>query len=222
MARLESNHGFTVKGWMNLELGLKGWELIIFSIIHQFTEKSGSYTGGIPYVCSFTGLTRNSVRKYLRSLEAKGLIVCNLPERNEYTSIKRGSILDRGSNSDIGGSNIDRGGVNSCAVEGQILTPDIKDIKGKVSRSAKRIAKHPSVQEVADFVRDELHFADPDGFAQDYVTFNNDRDWIVENTGKPIQNWKNHIRNNCKWAKDKVYTQSVSSVPFNKPITFDL
>jgi len=212
---------------MNLELGLKGWELIIFSIVHQFTEKSGSYTGGIPYVCTFTGLTRNSVRKYLRSLETKGLIVCHLPERNEYTAIKRGSKIDRGSNSDIGGSILDRGGVNSCAEGGQILTPDIKDIKenekGTAHRTAKRIVKHPSIEEVAAFVRDELGFADPEGFAKDYVTYNNDRDWFVEETGKPIRNWKNHIRNTCaKWAKTKIYPKEpVSAIPYSRPITVD-
>ena len=206
MARLEPKHGFTVKGWMNLDLGLKGWELVIFAIVHQFTEKSGSYTGGIPYICAFTGLTRNSVRKYLRSLEAKGLIVCHLPVSNSYTSVKRGSKVDREGGQILTGegSNLDTEGVKSCAVGGQILTPDIKDINIKEKgNSAKRIVSHPSIEDVTAFAT-ELGYADPAGFAKDYITYNEDRDWIGGN-GKPIRNWKNHIRNNCKWAKDKIF-----------------
>lgn len=229
MARLEKSHGFTVKGWMSLELGLSGWELVIFAMVHQFTVRTGSYIGGIPYIMAFTGLTRNTVRKHLRMLVAKGLIV---PAGLNYIARSRGSKIDplNGSNSHTeegqnltqGGSKIDTEGVKICAEEGQNLTPDSNRTKIEQKGKRKANAKHPTKDEVSAFVS-ELGFADPDGFAEDYVTFNNDRDWIALN-GKPIRNWKNHIRNNCKWGKDKVYAKEspVPSTPISKPISFEL
>lgn len=87
-------------------------------------------------------------------------------------------------------------------------------------------AKHPSVEEVCAFVStDDMGFADPEGFALDYVRYNTDRDWIGNN-GKPIRNWKNHIRNNCRWAKDKTFPKPSAPNPttpqFTKPITMSL
>ena len=70
-----------------------------------------------------------------------------------------------------------------------------------------------------------LGFADPEGFARHYISFNDDRNWFVEKTGKPIVNWKNNIRNNCQWAKDKVFSEAgstPSSTPITKPITFEV
>lgn len=63
--------------------------------------------------------------------------------------------------------------------------------------------KHPDRKAVADFVS-TLGFADPEGFADHYVSHNDNRGWIANN-GKPIKGWKNNIRNNCQWAKDKVF-----------------
>ncbi len=227
MAKLNNTDGFITQGWMVKELGLTGFDLVLFAIINQFSQsKAGIYKGGVSYLCDWTGMTKPSVRKHLKKLEEAGLIKAERGTVNNvqfchYTTEGVGKKLTQGRKEINPG-----GGLENNPGVGKNLTPDTyigkqdKEVKGKVG--AKRIVKHPSIQEVADFVRDELHFADPEGFAQDYVTYNNDRDWIVENTGKPILNWKNHIRNNCKWAKDKVYTQSASSVPFTKPITFDL
>lgn len=229
MARLEKTHGFTVKGWMRLELDLSGWELVIYAMIHQFTVRTGSYTGGIPYIMAFTGLTRNTVRKHLRMLVTKGLIV---PAGLNYIARSRGSKTDplTGSKNDTdggqkmtqGGSILDTEGVKICAEGGQNLTPDSNRTKIEQKGKRKANAKHPSKDEVSAFVS-TLGYADPDGFAEDYVTYNNDRDWIANN-GKPIRNWKNHIRNNCKWGKDKVFpkTSPEPATPLTKPITFEV
>lgn len=84
--------------------------------------------------------------------------------------------------------------------------------------------KHPSMEAVATYAK-SLGFADPEGFARHYISFNDDRNWFVEKTGKPIVNWKNNIRNNCQWAKDKVFSEAgstPSSTPITKPITFEV
>lgn len=72
---LDPTNGFIVHGWMVTELGLKGPELTTYAIVHQFTQsRAGIYKGGVPYVQAWLGCNKNSARKYLHSLEAKGLI----------------------------------------------------------------------------------------------------------------------------------------------------
>ena len=98
-----------------------------------------------------------------------------------------------------------------------------RDIDIKIETiSQNREIKHPTRDEVAAYVI-TLGFADPDGFATDYVTFNEGRGWIAK-TGKPIKNWQNHIRQTCvSWGKDKVYPHvSTPSATLTKSITFDI
>lgn len=72
---LDPTNGYIVHGWMVTELGLKGPELTTYAIVHQFSQsKAGIYKGGVPYIMAWLGCNRNSARKYLHSLEARGLI----------------------------------------------------------------------------------------------------------------------------------------------------
>ena len=73
--KLQRTHGFTVFGWMVTDLHLGGLELLVFAIIFNFSQgKAGKYTGGIGYICEWLGIARNTAKKYLADLEAKGLI----------------------------------------------------------------------------------------------------------------------------------------------------
>ena len=99
--------------------------------------------------------------------------------------------------------------------------PQNRDIDSKTETiSRNEDYKHPSLADVTAYAK-KLGFADPEGFAKHYITFNDDRDWFVEKTGKPIVNWKNHIRNTCQWAKDKVFPKD-NPTPISKPITFEV
>jgi len=72
---LDSTNGFVVHGWMVTELGLKGPELTTYAIVHQFSQsKAGIYKGGVPYIMAWLGCSDVSARKYLHSLEQKGLV----------------------------------------------------------------------------------------------------------------------------------------------------
>jgi len=75
MANLNNTDGFTTQGWMVKDLGLTGYDLVIFAIINQFSQsKEGLYKGGVSYLCEWTGISKISVRKHLRKLEENGLI----------------------------------------------------------------------------------------------------------------------------------------------------
>lgn len=73
--KLQRTHGFTIFGWMVTNLHLGGLELLVFAIIFNFSQgRAGKYTGGIGYICEWLGIARNTAKKYLAELEAKGLI----------------------------------------------------------------------------------------------------------------------------------------------------
>lgn len=62
---------------MVTELGLAGYELVAYALVHQFSMKSkaGMYTGGVPYLASWLSCSLETARKYLHQLEEKGLIL---------------------------------------------------------------------------------------------------------------------------------------------------
>lgn len=57
-------------------LGLRGGELFAYALIYQFTQSNaGVYTGGVPFLADWFGCSINSARKYLHTLEEKGLVI---------------------------------------------------------------------------------------------------------------------------------------------------
>lgn len=66
----------TLQGWMAIDLGLKGNELIIFAIIYGFSQTDSQwYTGSLSYLEDWTGTTKPTVLAALKSLQSKGFIV---------------------------------------------------------------------------------------------------------------------------------------------------
>ena len=65
-----------IAGWMINELKLKGNDLLIYSIIHGFSQDGKSdYHGGLSYLAEWTNSSKQGVIKNLKSLIEKGLIV---------------------------------------------------------------------------------------------------------------------------------------------------
>lgn len=65
-----------ISGWMLNELNLKGNELLIYALIHGFSQDGRSdYHGGLGYIAAWTNSTKQGVIKALKSLLEKGLIV---------------------------------------------------------------------------------------------------------------------------------------------------
>lgn len=72
---LKQENYTTLQGWMALDLGLKGNELIIFAIIYGFSqEESQCFTGSLGYLEEWTGATKPTVISALKSLQSKGFI----------------------------------------------------------------------------------------------------------------------------------------------------
>lgn len=65
-----------IAGWMINELNLKGNDLLIYSIIHGFSQDGKSdYHGGLLYLAEWTNSSKQGVIKNLKSLIEKGYIV---------------------------------------------------------------------------------------------------------------------------------------------------
>lgn len=91
---IASNNYINIQGWMVTELGLKGNELLVFAVIHGFSQDGVSkYSGGLRYLADWTNSTKQGILKNLKSLEEKGLICKKEYEKNrvkycEYYSTK--------------------------------------------------------------------------------------------------------------------------------------
>ena len=60
---------------MVTDLHLEGMELMVYALIHTFSQgKAGKYIGGTSYICNWFGITKPTALKYLQSLQEKELI----------------------------------------------------------------------------------------------------------------------------------------------------
>ncbi len=84
---LKSDSYIQIAGWMINELDLKGNELMIYALIHGFSQDGRSYfRGSLQYIALWTNSTKQGVIKTIKSLIEKGLIVKELCNRTDGTS----------------------------------------------------------------------------------------------------------------------------------------
>jgi hypothetical protein len=107
-----------IEGWMREELDLKGNELLVYALIHGFSqEEQGCFFGSLDYISRMCGCTRPTAIETLKKLRERGLIhkreiVENNVKMCQYTALQRGSkeILPPVKNLDRGGKEILLGG----------------------------------------------------------------------------------------------------------------
>lgn len=75
---VKENSFITIQAFMVNELNLKGNELLIYAIIHGFSQDGESeFTGSLQYLADWTNSTKQGVMKALKSLMEKQLILKN-------------------------------------------------------------------------------------------------------------------------------------------------
>ena len=75
-SRINPDSYIVVQGWMITELKLKGNELLIFAIVHGFSQdNAGEFTGGLQYLADWTNSTKRGCMKNLKALTDKGLVI---------------------------------------------------------------------------------------------------------------------------------------------------
>lgn len=79
-----------ISGWMVSELKLKGNELLIYAVIHGFSQDGKSdFHGGLNYLAEWTNSTKQGVIKSLKSLVEKKLVIKVLEKTSSRTVLCR-------------------------------------------------------------------------------------------------------------------------------------
>lgn len=125
--------------WMREDLDLKGNELLVYALIHGFSQEAqGCFFGSLEYISKACGCSRGTTIGTLKSLQNKGLLKKReLTENNvkmcQYTAITGGSAkielpvqkLDGGS------AKIERGGSAKIAPNNKTLNDNKSITKSK-------------------------------------------------------------------------------------------
>ena len=202
---VQNNNFITLQGWMVSELNLKGNELLVFAIIHGFSQDGESqFNGSLQYLANWTNSTKQGVLKNLKSLIEKGYIIKNEIVKGsfkfctyntnykKFTSIKQSLTAIKQSLTNNIVDNIDT------------LNNSVTYIKG----SSTRQFTPPTLEEVENYCKDRNNSVDAKKFF-DYYSVN---DWC-DSKGNKVKNWKQKL---ITWEKKE---NSIKKVAEN---TYDL
>lgn len=100
-SKVKRENYICVHGWMILDLGLKGNELLVYACIYGFSQAENQvFTGSLQYLADWTNSTKQGVIKCLKSLVEKGYIVKDEKLINgvkfcEYHATKLNGVLNK-------------------------------------------------------------------------------------------------------------------------------
>lgn len=127
-----------IEGWMREELDLKGNELLVYALIHGFSqEEQGCFFGSLDYISRMCGCGRNTTIRTLRSLVEQGLLIKkeyieNNVKECRYTAILGGSAkMAPVSKWDGGSAKMKLGGSAKMAPNNKALNEDKSKIKSE-------------------------------------------------------------------------------------------
>lgn len=96
MSILDS-HYINVQGWMRVKLNLKGNKLLVFALIHGFSQDGESvFSGSQSYIAEWVGTSRSTVNIILKELNESGLIVKieNVKNGVKFCDYKTNTLLE--------------------------------------------------------------------------------------------------------------------------------
>lgn len=73
-SKVRSENYITIQGWAVSELGLKGNDLLVYSIIYGFSQDDNYFCGSLKYLEDWTNSSRQGVLKNIKYLLDEGLI----------------------------------------------------------------------------------------------------------------------------------------------------
>lgn len=167
---VEKENYVVVQGWMITELGLKGNELLIYAVIHGFSQvPNQAFTGSLQYLADWINGSKQTVINCLKSLIDKDLII---KIEKTYNGVKffeyQSKIFNRGQN--FLPNNIEK--------ENIIINNNIKE-----SDKSKRFVP-PTLEEVKAYCKERHNNVDPVEFMAHYTATN----WYRGKT--KISNWR--------------------------------
>lgn len=131
---INNNNYVVIQGYMINELKLQSNHLLIYAIIHSFSQTENQYyTGGIQYLIDWTNLTKKTVIDILKDLVERKLI-----QREE---VEFNKIRYRALHSWNGGVEITPTEVTKLHPSGVEITPNNKNINNIEDNIEKKINK---------------------------------------------------------------------------------
>lgn len=93
---IKNDNYIQISGWMINELDLKGNELMIYALIHGFSQDGKSdYHGGLQYIALWTNSTKQGVIKSIKSLIEKGYIEKQVYIQNGVQFVRYWTVRSR-------------------------------------------------------------------------------------------------------------------------------
>lgn len=196
MGKVSRENYCVLQGWMITDLELKGHELVIFAVIHGFTQDGENlYTGGLQYLAEWTKATKQTVMSCLKNLVEKGYIEKQEEIRNgvKFCNYRtRSEILPVVKNFDGGGQKILPGVVKNFDPEYKDNTKYKIKEKEKQERERHRYGEYKNV-----LLTDE----DLEKLKNEFPDWQNRIDNLsryMESTGKT---YKSHLATIRNWAR---------------------
>lgn len=171
---IEKENYVVVQGWMITELGLKGNELLIYAVIHGFSQvPNQAFTGSLQYLADWINGSKQTVINCLKSLVDKDLII---KTEKKYNGVKifeyQSKIFNRGQN--FLPNNIEK--------ENIIINNNIKESEPIPTKSKRFVP--PTLEEVKSYCKERHNNVDPVEFMAHYTATN----WYRGKT--KISNWR--------------------------------
>lgn len=169
---------------MRTSLGLKGNELLVFAIIHGYSQsQQGCFYGSLAYLQELTGAaSKRTIINTLQDLVAKGYLV-----KRETTLDGVRRVLY--SVADGWCKNYTDGGAKNAPGGSANFAPNNKgiDIKERDINKATRFVK-PTIEEVREYCRERGNDIDP----EEFVDFYSSKGWMVGTS--PMKDWRACVR----------------------------
>ncbi len=117
--------------WMREDLDLKGNELLVYALIHGFSQEAqGCFFGSLEYVAKACGCTTKTAMNTLKELTERGLLRKRVVEENKVRLCQYTAIVGVEKNSEVR-KNFP-GGMEKFSIGGmEKITPNNKDIDNK-------------------------------------------------------------------------------------------
>lgn len=210
---VKENTYINIQAFMVNELNLKGNELLIYAIIHGFSQDGESeFTGSLQYLADWTNSTKQGVMKALKSLMEKQLILKNETFQNNLKfctykvsqyATKFNGVLNK---VERGYATKFNGGIKQSLPNN--ITDKITDnISNNIKGKQKRFIK-PTISEIQEYCNERQNGIN----AEQFFNYYESKGWYV---GKnKMVDWKACVRT---WEQnEKKYNQTSQKNNFNK------
>lgn len=216
---------FTVEDWMITELGLKGTALLVYGLLHSYTQSVGEFSGSLAYIGRRVNATVQQVHKLLKGMVEMGILEKEEVYQNSVKFVKYRTKADLTPMQQkcILCANADGGLQESCMV---VYKKDEKGLQKSLHKRKEYIKNNnkdntkvcaadtqlsggniPSLEDVRSFCREIRSTVEPETFYHYYAASG----WKAN--GRPIHDWRAKLRYWDLQDRQKGKTTSPANMP---------